>query len=80
MMITPEMFAEVLCDDLDLNPVNFVPAIAQVIRSQLEQYSADQAEQVENPTNDQRVTLKVCFYQYYNYGSKYFKRLAIHYT
>ncbi|WAR03151.1 SNF5-like protein [Mya arenaria] len=59
MMITPEMFAEVLCDDLDLNPVNFVPAIAQVIRSQLEQYSADQAEQLEEPTNDQRVTLKL---------------------
>jgi len=59
MQITPEMFAEVLCDDLDLNPVNFVPAIAQVIRSQLEQYQADQVEPLEEPIADQRVILKV---------------------
>lgn len=58
-IITPEMFAEILCDDLDLNPVNFVPAIAQVIRSQLEQYTAEQAEQVDEPVADQRVILKV---------------------
>lgn len=36
-VITPEMFAEVLCDDLDLNPMMFVPAIATAIRQQLEQ-------------------------------------------
>lgn len=29
-LITPEQFGEVLCDDLDLNPITFVPAIAQV--------------------------------------------------
>ncbi|XP_052245544.1 SWI/SNF-related matrix-associated actin-dependent regulator of chromatin subfamily B member 1-like isoform X2 [Dreissena polymorpha] len=60
MSITPEMFAEVLCDDLDLNPVNFVPAIAQVIRSQLEQYQADAVEPVsDEPVSDQRVILKL---------------------
>jgi len=53
------MFAEILCDDLDLNPVNFVPAIAQVIRSQLEQYSAEMVEQLDEPIADQRVILKV---------------------
>ena len=34
-MLTPEQFAEVLCDDLDLNPVNFVPAIAAAIAQQV---------------------------------------------
>lgn len=53
------MFAEILCDDLDLNPVNFVPAIAQVIRSQLEQYQSEQPEPVEEAPFDQRVILKV---------------------
>ncbi|XP_045171532.1 SWI/SNF-related matrix-associated actin-dependent regulator of chromatin subfamily B member 1-like isoform X6 [Mercenaria mercenaria] len=58
-LITPEMFAEILCDDLDLNPVNFVPAIAQVIRSQLEQYQNEQPEPVEETPSDQRVILKL---------------------
>lgn len=58
-LISPEMFAEILCDDLDLNPVNFVPAIAQVIRSQLEQYQNEQPEPVEETPFDQRVILKV---------------------
>lgn len=34
-LITPEQFAEILCDDLDLNPISFVPAIAQAIRQQV---------------------------------------------
>ncbi len=34
-MLAPEQFAEVLCDDLDLNPVNFVPAIAAAISQQV---------------------------------------------
>ncbi|XP_060561098.1 SWI/SNF-related matrix-associated actin-dependent regulator of chromatin subfamily B member 1-like isoform X3 [Ruditapes philippinarum] len=58
-LISPEMFAEILCDDLDLNPVNFVPAIAQVIRSQLEQYQNEQPEPVEETPFDQRVILKL---------------------
>ncbi len=41
-LITPEMFAEVICDDLDLNPVNFVPAIAAAIQQQLDAFPTDQ--------------------------------------
>ncbi|XP_043228206.1 SWI/SNF-related matrix-associated actin-dependent regulator of chromatin subfamily B member 1-A-like isoform X2 [Amphibalanus amphitrite] len=55
-LITPEQFAEVLCDDLDLNPVTFVPAIAQSIRQQLE---ASSAESNCGDTTDQRVIIKL---------------------
>ncbi|VEL29639.1 unnamed protein product [Protopolystoma xenopodis] len=34
-LITPEQFAELLCDDLDLSAPTFVPAIAQAIRQQV---------------------------------------------
>ena len=34
-LITPETFAEILCDDLDLNAINFIPAIASAIRQQV---------------------------------------------
>lgn len=34
-LITPEQFAEIMCDDLDLSPMTFVPAIAQAIRQQV---------------------------------------------
>ena len=34
-MLYAEQFAEVLCDDLDLNPPNFVPAIAAAIQQQV---------------------------------------------
>lgn len=56
-LITPEMYAEILCDDLDLNPLSFSTAIAQSIRQQLEQFQTDNilAEQ-----DDQRVLIKVC--------------------
>ena len=40
-LMTPEMYAEVLCDDLDLNPINFVPAIAAAINQQLEAFPSD---------------------------------------
>uniref|UniRef100_A0A0A9Y7L6 SWI/SNF-related matrix-associated actin-dependent regulator of chromatin subfamily B member 1 n=4 Tax=Lygus hesperus TaxID=30085 RepID=A0A0A9Y7L6_LYGHE len=55
-LITPEQFAEVLCDDLDLNPLSFVPAIAQAIRQQIEGFPTDNilAEQT-----DQRVIVKL---------------------
>lgn len=55
-MITPETFAEILCDDLDLNPVTFIPAIAQSIRQQLESHPSDNI--IEDNT-DQRVTIKL---------------------
>lgn len=56
-LITPEQFAEVLCDDLDLNPINFVPGISQAIRQQIEAYPTDS---LLNDQTDQRVILKVC--------------------
>ena len=31
-LLTPDQFAEVLCDDLDLNPIHFVPAITAAIQ------------------------------------------------
>lgn len=54
--MTPEMFAEILCDDLDLNPLTFVPAIASAIRQQIESYPTDSI--LEDQT-DQRVIIKV---------------------
>ncbi|XP_059819190.1 SWI/SNF-related matrix-associated actin-dependent regulator of chromatin subfamily B member 1-like, partial [Hypanus sabinus] len=55
-LISPEMFAEILCDDLDLNPLNFVPAVASAIRQQVESYPMDSI--LEEQT-DQRVIIKV---------------------
>lgn len=49
------MFAEILCDDLDLNTVAFVPAISQAIRQQLEAHQ----ENFLGEATDQRVTIKV---------------------
>ncbi|KAK6625929.1 SWI/SNF- matrix-associated actin-dependent regulator of chromatin subfamily B member 1-A [Polyplax serrata] len=55
-LTTPEQFAEVLCDDLDLNPMTFVPAISQAIRQQLEAYPTDN---ILSEQNDQRVIVKL---------------------
>ena len=55
-LITPEQFAEVLCDDLDLNPMVFVTAVAQSIRHQLDTYPT---ETVTEEASDQRVVIKV---------------------
>ena len=49
------MFAEILCDDLDLNTMAFVPAIAQAIRQQLDAHHNDFLED----NTDQRITIKV---------------------
>lgn len=51
------MFAEILCDDLDLNPLAFVPAIASAIRQQIESYPTDG---ILEEQADQRVVIKVC--------------------
>nr|XP_023696470.1 SWI/SNF-related matrix-associated actin-dependent regulator of chromatin subfamily B member 1 isoform X3 [Paramormyrops kingsleyae] len=55
-LITPEMFAEILCDDLDLNPLTFVPAIASAIRQQIESYPTDS---ILDEQTDQRVIIKL---------------------
>lgn len=36
--ITPEIFAESYCDDFDVNPLLFIPAIAQIIRQKVEAF------------------------------------------
>lgn len=58
-----------MCDDLDLNPLNFVPAIAQAIRQQIEAYPLDN---ILEEQADQRVILKVSlvltpFYHIFKY-------------
>ncbi|KAK2710645.1 SWI/SNF-related matrix-associated actin-dependent regulator of chromatin subfamily B member 1-A-like [Artemia franciscana] len=58
IIITPEMYAEVLCDDLDLNPQHFIPAIAASIRHQVETFGADTQNLMEGAM-DQRVTIKL---------------------
>ncbi|ESO04007.1 hypothetical protein HELRODRAFT_185604 [Helobdella robusta] len=55
-LITPEQFAEVLCDDLDLNPIHFIPAIAQSIRQQIDCYPVDN---ILEDQSDQRVIIKL---------------------
>ena len=56
-MISPEQFAEVLCDDLDLNPVTFVPAIALSMRNQIEAYPNEPT--ILDGVCDQRVLIKL---------------------
>lgn len=43
-LITPEMVAETMCDDLDLPSTTFLPAIAQAIHQQIEVLSASKAQ------------------------------------
>lgn len=57
-MLTPEQFSEVLCDDLDLNPVNFVPAIAAAIAQQVESFPSE-TENLLKEQKDQRVVVKL---------------------
>lgn len=56
-MISPEQFAEVLCDDLDLNPLPFVPAIATAIRQQIEAFPSEL--NIFQESCDQRVIVKL---------------------
>jgi SWI/SNF-related matrix-associated actin-dependent regulator of chromatin subfamily B protein 1 len=58
-LITPEMFAEILCDDLDLPVSTFVPAIASSVRQQLDAHAAGDAC-IADGGADQRAVLKVC--------------------
>jgi len=56
LLVTPEIFSEILCDDLDLNPTTFIPAISASIRQQLETHPSDILYE-EN--TDQRVIIKL---------------------
>lgn len=55
-LITPEQFAEVLCDDLDLPSASFVAPIAASIRQQIEAFPTDN---LLDKQTDQRVVLKL---------------------
>jgi len=57
-LITPEMFSEVLCDDLDVNPSLFVPLISQAIRAQIESVPNNQPV-ILSEQGDQRVIIKL---------------------
>ena len=58
-LITPESFAEVFCDDLDLPANSFVPAVASAIQQQIKQNSSESEMNLED-VRDQRVIVKVC--------------------
>jgi len=61
-LLSPEQYAEVICDDLDLNPINFVPSIAAAIQQQLDSASKDDFTSAENllkEQTDQRVIIKL---------------------
>lgn len=55
--ITPEQFAEVLCDDLDLPSSTFVPAVSQSIRQQIDAFPSESF--MDDGPADQRVVLKL---------------------
>ena len=57
-LLTPDQFAEVLCDDLDLNPLHFVPAITAAIQQQIDNFPAEH-ENLLKEQQDQRVILKL---------------------
>ena len=63
-MITPEQFAEVLCDDLELPSSSFSAAIASSIRQQCEQFSGDM---IPDDEEDRRVIIKVYMYLQYRW-------------
>ncbi|KAF9201388.1 Chromatin structure remodeling complex protein sfh1 [Haplosporangium sp. Z 27] len=56
-LMTPEKFAEILCDDLDLNTAKFVPEIAQSIRNQIAEF--EPVAEVQVPTEGSRVVIQL---------------------
>ncbi|KAG0176425.1 hypothetical protein DFQ29_006154 [Apophysomyces sp. BC1021] len=55
--LTPEKFAEILYEDLDLKDYKFVPLIAESIRSQVLDFEA--IHEIELPTNSIRVVINL---------------------
>ena len=55
-LITPEQFAEQLCDDLDLPASQFMAPVATQIRQQCEQFTSDL---ITDDGDDRRVVIKV---------------------
>ncbi|KAI3388943.1 hypothetical protein SNEBB_006767 [Seison nebaliae] len=60
-IVTPELFAETICDDIDLSPTLFIPAIATSIRQQVEATTAAAVTAAttvkERNEQDQRVVI-----------------------
>ncbi|KAF9179575.1 Chromatin structure remodeling complex protein sfh1 [Haplosporangium sp. Z 767] len=56
-LMTPEKFAEILCDDLDLNWTKFVPEIAQSIRNQIAEF--EPVAEVQLPNEGSRVVIQL---------------------
>ncbi|CAG8563426.1 10965_t:CDS:2, partial [Paraglomus brasilianum] len=56
-LITPEDFAQILCNDLDIPESTFIPVIASSINSQIHDYEA--AAEVEIPEEDNRVAIQI---------------------
>ena len=65
-LLTPEQYAEVICDDLDLNPINFVPSIAAAIQQQLDSSSKADFASAENLL---KVKLHHCGHKMTNFWS-----------
>ncbi|KAF9994493.1 Chromatin structure remodeling complex protein sfh1 [Modicella reniformis] len=56
-LLTPEQFAEILCDDLDLNVSKFVPEIAQSLRSQIAEF--EPVAEVPVPNEGSRIVIQL---------------------
>ncbi|KAG0251454.1 Chromatin structure remodeling complex protein sfh1 [Linnemannia exigua] len=56
-LMTPESFAEILCDDLDLSSAKFVPEIAQSIRNQIAEF--EPVAEVQVPNEGSRVIIQL---------------------
>jgi hypothetical protein len=57
--LTPEKFAEMMCDDLSISNAVFGSQIAESIRSQIEEYSTAFLSEVP-PEEDMRIVINVC--------------------
>ncbi|KAG0235223.1 Chromatin structure remodeling complex protein sfh1 [Actinomortierella wolfii] len=56
-LMTPENFAEILCDDLDLNLAKFVPEIAASIRNQIAEF--EPIAEVQVPEEGSRTVIQL---------------------
>ncbi|KAF9953173.1 Chromatin structure remodeling complex protein sfh1 [Mortierella alpina] len=56
-LMTPEKFAEILCEDLDLNVAKFVPEIAQSLRNQIAEF--EPIAEVQVPHEGSRVVIQL---------------------
>ncbi|KAG0222309.1 Chromatin structure remodeling complex protein sfh1 [Mortierella sp. GBA43] len=56
-LLTPEQFAEILCEDLDLNLTKFVPEIAQSLRNQIAEF--EPVAEVPVPVEGSRVIIQL---------------------